>query len=224
MKNTKGFAPITLILILVGVLFIGGGVYYWQKQKSETGQQSTAVPAQSQLNPAQQPSVAPTVTENIIKPQQSTATSSVFTVGSDGGTIVFPDGKAQITFPDGALSSPTTMKAAITIDTGEQIGPYYEIYLPNLSDLALLKPITIKISYDPRLLPAGANEGKTKLAMVGPIDSWYLISDSSIDVVNHTITALTVSIYWAKTKGVAGGIFDSPGIIAEFGVLPHYGN
>ena len=44
MKNQSGFAPIAMILAIVGILAVAGGIWYWQGQKGKPAAEQSITP------------------------------------------------------------------------------------------------------------------------------------------------------------------------------------
>ena len=122
-------------------------------------------------------------------------------VGPAGGTLSLPDG-ATVLVPRGAIKLPTTVSLrdvplpANAIPPGTvRVGRVYTIE-PRLT---ASEPITITLPYDPKLLPAGYEEGSIsvyqvradgRLSMVGSItdDPMPESSGQNLDVDNDTVT------------------------------------
>ena len=116
---------------------------------------------------------------------------STIIIGANGGSITSTDGKATVQIPAGALISDTTINIAIIEDNQGQVGSLYQVSGYGSADLVFLQPVTIKIKYDPNLLPTGTNEGSLQLALLEPFDSWEILTDSTVDEINHIISATT---------------------------------
>ena len=123
-------------------------------------------------------------------------------VGPAGGTLSLPDG-AKVVVPDGALKVSTTISlrempqpSNVQFPAGTvRVGKFYAIE-PRLT--ASL-PITVTLPYDPKLLPAGFEEGSVsiyqlrengRLSMVGSVtdDPMPESSGQNLDVDNNRVT------------------------------------
>lgn len=122
-----------------------------------------------------------------------TDSDDIFTtiIGPNSGSVISTDGKFKVEIPDGALASDTTINIAIIGDNLGQVGLMYEVSTQGSADLAFLSPVTIKVNYDPNLLPEGANEENLRLGLLGLFDEWEILPNSSVDTVNKVISATT---------------------------------
>jgi hypothetical protein len=129
------------------------------------------------------------------------APAATAVVGPEGATLSLSDG-AMVVVPGGVLKVPTTIslrhvpQPAITIPSGTvRVGQVYTIE-PRLS---ANQPITVTLPYDPKLLPAGYEEGSIsiyqlrddgRLSMVGSItdDPMPESSGQNLDVDNNRVT------------------------------------
>lgn len=116
---------------------------------------------------------------------------STTVIGSNGGSATSTDGKFKVEVPAGALASDTTINIAIIEDNIGQVGSLYQVSRDGSEDLVFLKPVTIKVNYEPNLLPEGANEDDLQLGLLGPFDDWEILADSTVDKTNKIISATT---------------------------------
>jgi len=210
--RTGGFAPIAIILIVVGVLVLAGGVYllkkdaingliFRQNQKACTMEAKLCPDGSyvSRTGPNCEFTACstPVSVSNSNSMQACTATSSVFTVGKNGGTIISPDEKMKLKIPEGALVGDVTIKIAQSesgMGYGE-VGPLYGIFPINIESLEFLKPATLMIAYDYRDFSKDEPENYARIGLLGGYDEWDLFADSSVDTINHVITTEIKGIY-----------------------------
>ena len=124
---------------------------------------------------------------------QVTASSNSTTtvINSGGGTATSADGNVTIQVPAGAV--PTSAEVTIAPSEGQagQTGTLYQVTGSDGTDLTFQQPVTLQIKYDPALLPAGTSEANLQIGLLGPFESWEILTDSTVDTVNKVITATT---------------------------------
>lgn len=107
-------------------------------------------------------------------------------VGPNGGTITTPSGKASLYIPAGALSSNITVtitQSAIGDAPGGLVGGYQ--FSPDGASFSL--PITLKLKYEPSVIPDGISTADVKLAYESG-GKWVIISNSSVDQANNLVS------------------------------------
>lgn len=200
--------------LIVAIGFIGGGVWYWQKNKAAnnqpviTNQQTTS----NQQKTASSTSVNSKKTRERLNPILTSATTSIFEVTKSGGIIFSTDGKMTMEIPEGAVTSDQKIIIGITDNIGGEyntgaVGSIYKV-MPIAGEgwISFLKPIKIGITYNPQMLPKGAIERQTAIAIFGAYDSWEQFSTTTVDTINHTLTSVVQIVKWNDKSGFIGVI------------------
>ncbi len=110
---------------------------------------------------------------------------------SEGGTVATADGRVSLVIPAGALApsgTPTTITvapvasppadSALVPGTAVDFGP---------NGTQFSQPVTVKLAYDPAVLPAGAAEVRLRLFTYAG-GGWQLVSGSRVDPLTHTVS------------------------------------
>jgi len=188
MKNSQRGFIVPLVLTIIVLLFIGGAYVYMQQKQANSPTLESAATQKNQLER--------------VNPVQSSATTSVFIVTEKGGILFSPDEKMQVEVPEGAIQTVTKINIVVNnSDFVGQVGSLYEISLPDTKQIMFLKPVTLKINYDPQMLNGPAE--RLWLGFYGGIDEWYPNASTSIDISKHTASIIINSIGNLFTAGHA---------------------
>lgn len=208
----KSLIIIGSLIITIG--FIGGGAWYWQKNKAANNQ-SVIANRQTVLNQqkaATSTSVNSQKTGERLNPILTNATTSIFEVAKSGGIIFSTDGKMTMEIPEGAVTSDQKIMIGITDNIGGEyntgaVGSIYKVMpIAGAGLVSFLKPVKIEITYNPQILPKGAIEGQTAIATLGAYDSWEQFSTTTVDTVNHKLTSIVRIVKWDDKSGFIGVI------------------
>jgi hypothetical protein len=115
-------------------------------------------------------------------------------VGPSGGQATGFSGNVTLIVPAGALTANTaitiTQIANPTPDPKLVPGTAFDLG-PNGTQFA--QPVTIRIKYNPALVPAGANPSQFRLARLTG-SAWVPVPGSSVDIITQTVTGQTQSL------------------------------
>ncbi len=114
-------------------------------------------------------------------------------VGPSGGQATGFSGNVTLIVPAGALA----INTAITITQIANPTPDPKLVLGTAFDLGpsgtqFAQPVTIRIKYNPALVPAGANPSQFRLARLTGA-TWVQVPGSSVDILTQTVTGQTSS-------------------------------
>ena len=161
--------------------------------------------------------------------QGTTKTTTIDANGKTGETIdvLSPDGKLDVTIPGGTTcllnGKPITELAANPITPPSPppgdavIGLAYDLK-PN--GAVFSPPITLTFEYDPASLPAGTSESSLTIAWYDESTGSWVILDSVVDPVTHTITAKVSHFSTFALIGTITGTTTTPAIITTSTVPP----
>ena len=108
-------------------------------------------------------------------------------VGIEGGLVETPDSKAQLVIPEGAFDEVCIISVAST-GVSSEIGEVYQI---ESSVKSLSEPIEVRLSYNPELLPNGAEEAYLEIVTWNEDGYLEKLKNITIDSVNHLIYGQT---------------------------------
>lgn len=121
------------------------------------------------------------------------ADADKFVTSSDSHTLFNEDGTTQkLTVAiagKGDLASKVEVKGWSDFKTPFQVGKSYDISL-NDADKSKMQDATITLPYDPND-PAAANPSDLKIYTISPTTGFYEELPTTVDTINHTITAKT---------------------------------
>ena len=114
-------------------------------------------------------------------------------VGPTGGQATGFSGNVTLIVPAGALTANT----AITITQIANPAPDPKLVPGTAFDLGpngtqFAQPVTIRIKYNPALVPAGANQSQFRLARLTG-SAWVPVPGSSVDIITQTVTGQSSS-------------------------------
>lgn len=130
-------------------------------------------------------------------------------IGAAGGTVVSADGNATVIIPAGALTSSTSISISPTAAAPTTPVPVGQGYDLSPSGTQFTVPVTIKLKYNPALVPTGHSAGALQMR-TQVSTAWNALSAVVIDSVAHTVTATTThfSTYIITDPRLALGIRD----------------
>ena len=141
-------------------------------------------------------------------------------IGSSGGNLTTPSGNVTLNIPAGALSNNKSIKVALS---DEQIAPgnLASVYSFSPDGQTFNVPATIRIKYDPDLIPEAVNQGDLVLAYMSDSGDWEIISDSEVDTTNHVVSGQTnhFSDYTVVSEKLSHGKF-----VGDFNGVTAYSN
>ena len=113
---------------------------------------------------------------------------------STGGTVATADGKVVVEIPAGALAG--TAPVEITVTPAAVGDPADESMIPGSvvefgpDGITFEKPVTIKLTYNPALIPSGVPEQHLRLQTFDEdAGVWRPVDGTTVDVVTNTVTA-----------------------------------
>lgn len=114
-------------------------------------------------------------------------------IGPSGGQATGFGGAINVTVPAAALG----VNTAITITQIANPTPDPKLVPSTAFDLGpngtqFTQPVTIRIKYNPALVPAGANQSQFRLARL-TAGAWVPVSGSSVDIITQTVTGQSSS-------------------------------
>jgi hypothetical protein len=112
------------------------------------------------------------------------ASNTATLIGPPGGTATSADGTATIQLPAGALTANTAITIA-QLPTNVPQGNIGNVFDFGPNGTAFSKPVTIRIKFDPNLIPQGVTESSLTLASVSG-STWIDIS-TTVDTVNKLL-------------------------------------
>jgi uncharacterized protein YjdB len=142
-------------------------------------------------------------------------------IGPAGGQAVGAAGNVTLVVPAGALTANT----AITITAVQNPQPDPKLapgtaydFGPTGTQFAL--PVTVRIRYDPALLPGGTTQAQLRLARLTGV-TWTPIAGSSVDVATRVVTGQTTSFstyaVLEVVPAVASVVISPPSVTMDVG-------
>lgn len=131
-------------------------------------------------------------------------------IETTGGLATSVDNKVTIQIPAGAVTASTSIAIEASGDKAGQNGVLYKVTGQGGVDLIFQQPVTLKLNYDPATMPIGSNEATLQIGLLGPFDSWEILTDSTVDTVNKVITATTTHFSNVGILSVSNNIVLAP--------------
>ncbi|MBI5401234.1 hypothetical protein HZB05_00160 [Candidatus Wolfebacteria bacterium] len=187
----------TLIIIgsLIIVVGLVGGIWYWQKEKAEYNQPEL-VNQQITLNQEKIVNSTPINSQKIgerLDPISTNTNTSIFEVTKSGGVIFSTDGEMIMEIPEGAVASNIIIGVGIAPPAPEGFGEKYDIYPIGIKLINFIKPVTLKISYNPKMLPDMASPNDLTISVSDPFNFREDIT-TTVDTANYNVIAIINSI------------------------------
>jgi len=133
-------------------------------------------------------------------------------VGALGGTVLSADGNAELIIPAGALDVPTDVSVEKVDDsefTGDPTYVGHTGYRVEPAGLALNKPATMNIKYDPANVPAGLDVTQLRIQQRDRIQNRWQDCDQP-GIQGHSVGAVVSSFGTFAVTGKAGSVQGGP--------------
>ena len=122
------------------------------------------------------------------------------TIGPSGGTIISTDGKLDLEFPQGALSSNTNISVqAVTNKAPGAIGNAYRF---GPAGTLVNMPVTMIMHYTSDNV-AGSLPMFLGIAFQDTDQKWYDLRKYTVDTINKTISVLTTKLFASSSSNSA---------------------